>query len=516
MEIALLSQAVSLFVHADTDAKGERAEDSESFASLLGEFDTQIEATVIDIDIVPVHPVDRRIEAIRGEGIVTLPPIISEQEVAGTPAVDVGSEAGNNFESAEETLLGAKQHIATGLDVLTKKTLAEKVTFEKSTLPENLLNRADLGVGDFSQESSDPGWPLTERGAIAHLAKTAPVFVENARDAPVSVRSEDLIASEGEKGSSPTQIAQDKAPHPLPPKVEKATTDDVIGKSDPVPVGKATLEPQKLNEAKMASWHSESKSARAPSISNSEAPMGPHKARGHLSVEPEPVVQDKRPVSAAQIPRENPTVAPHQGAPLADIAVALRTKPPARVQFVSDIVSSNQSVDPALETEAEIKVQFAPVSRIEDRPIPELKVSDLKRPEPPSAPKQVTEHIQVLLRAKNTGATEITLQPEELGKVRLQISNAENGLVVSIQAERNDTLEQLRRQVESLAADLAGQGHDAARFDFGAWSDQGGSETDTDEVSEETATLPIGTEKFVPAPPSQLSRKSDGSLDIRL
>lgn len=69
---------------------------------------------------------------------------------------------------------------------------------------------------------------------------------------------------------------------------------------------------------------------------------------------------------------------------------------------------------------------------------------------------------------KVTGeTTEILLDPEELGRVRMTLSGAENGGIVMLQVERPETLELMRRNIEQMRAELVEAGWENVEFSFG-------------------------------------------------
>ena len=109
---------------------------------------------------------------------------------------------------------------------------------------------------------------------------------------------------------------------------------------------------------------------------------------------------------------------------------------------------------------------------------------------------------------------DITLSPEELGRVRLTVSAAETGITVSIQAERPDTLDLLRRHGDALIADLAAEGFADASLDFGRDS-RSGSDAGPDAAGE-----PLHTDTEPPReairPSRQTSLPQGRSIDLRL
>ena len=62
---------------------------------------------------------------------------------------------------------------------------------------------------------------------------------------------------------------------------------------------------------------------------------------------------------------------------------------------------------------------------------------------------------------------ELTLAPEELGRVRMTLHSTEVGITVSVQAERPETLELLRRNIDQLARDFRDLGYSSIGFSFG-------------------------------------------------
>ena len=88
--------------------------------------------------------------------------------------------------------------------------------------------------------------------------------------------------------------------------------------------------------------------------------------------------------------------------------------------------------------------------------------------------------------ARSVGkSVEIALHPAELGRVRMTLSPAETGMVVMVQADRPDTIELIRRNIDMLDSALGGLGYDDVTFSFG---DTSGS--DSDQPHEQTQAGP--------------------------
>lgn len=93
------------------------------------------------------------------------------------------------------------------------------------------------------------------------------------------------------------------------------------------------------------------------------------------------------------------------------------------------------------------------------RSIPTVAKADL--------PQIIISQLSEGLPRANKAAIEVQLAPEELGRVRLSLSPTENGMVVQVQADREVTLDLIRRHIDLLAQDLRGQGHQNLMFSFG-------------------------------------------------
>ena len=82
------------------------------------------------------------------------------------------------------------------------------------------------------------------------------------------------------------------------------------------------------------------------------------------------------------------------------------------------------------------------------------------------------------------GTVELSLSPEELGRVRLRLHPSEAGLSVTITADRPETLDLMRRNIDLLAREFLDIGYEDAQFDF----TRGGQGTDDDNAAASTAS----------------------------
>ncbi len=84
--------------------------------------------------------------------------------------------------------------------------------------------------------------------------------------------------------------------------------------------------------------------------------------------------------------------------------------------------------------------------------------------------RQLSAHVAATGAARGPGGhqiLEITLNPAELGRVRLTLQAGEAAMVVTIAADRPETLDLMRRHVDVLAQEFRDIGYDSAGFSFG-------------------------------------------------
>lgn len=96
-------------------------------------------------------------------------------------------------------------------------------------------------------------------------------------------------------------------------------------------------------------------------------------------------------------------------------------------------------------------------------------------------PARLAAQIADVARQLPDGPIEISLSPEELGKVKLTFQVSENGAMnVVVAAERAETLEFMRRNVDSLLAEFSELGYEGSSFQF-QQDDQSGSGENADQ-----------------------------------
>lgn len=110
---------------------------------------------------------------------------------------------------------------------------------------------------------------------------------------------------------------------------------------------------------------------------------------------------------------------------------------------------------------------------------------------------RVIEQVAQVARQTPGGPIEIALNPEELGRVRMHLTPGEAGLVLVVSAERPETLDLLRRNIDLLAGEYRELGYSSLEFDFGGngarpdgGADHAATSDDTPDLAVEDDTSP--------------------------
>ncbi|WP_116597634.1 flagellar hook-length control protein FliK [Primorskyibacter marinus] len=87
-------------------------------------------------------------------------------------------------------------------------------------------------------------------------------------------------------------------------------------------------------------------------------------------------------------------------------------------------------------------------------------------------PENITRQIVEAIHRAADNRVEIRLNPDELGRVQIQMTTTEAGIVMSVISERPETTELLRRHIDLLAQEFEGMGYSEMEFTF---NDEGAS-----------------------------------------
>ncbi|MEM5520662.1 flagellar hook-length control protein FliK [Sulfitobacter sp. AS59] len=131
-------------------------------------------------------------------------------------------------------------------------------------------------------------------------------------------------------------------------------------------------------------------------------------------------------------------------------------------------------------------------------------------------PQHIPRQLAEIIHTSGGKSVDVALSPEELGRVRLSISQAEGGLVVSVQAERPETLDMLRRNIDQLDQELRLLGYTDPGFSFSHEGNDTGEQPDTlsreNSIAEEQPAGPVAGA----VSESQPTSLGNAGLDIRL
>ncbi|MDV7144776.1 flagellar hook-length control protein FliK [Tropicimonas sp. TH_r6] len=117
--------------------------------------------------------------------------------------------------------------------------------------------------------------------------------------------------------------------------------------------------------------------------------------------------------------------------------------------------------------------------------------------------------------ANSTGTLELRMSPEELGALRITFSQGESSLAIVIQADRPETLDLFRRNIEQFSQDLKSLGYDDVSMSFeGGHEEEGGAGRDDGHVGSEFNQVAARPE----AQPEQADSSDSvrNGLDLRL
>ena len=125
---------------------------------------------------------------------------------------------------------------------------------------------------------------------------------------------------------------------------------------------------------------------------------------------------------------------------------------------------------------------------------------------------QVAAQIIAAVSQSSGSTTDIVLNPEELGRVRISLSNGDAGLTVNILTERAETADLMRRNIEILARDLRDMGYENPSFTFGEQS----GETDDAWHNEHQEPEPDNPNNVLEQSTTNMHVTLTGGLDLKL
>jgi len=112
---------------------------------------------------------------------------------------------------------------------------------------------------------------------------------------------------------------------------------------------------------------------------------------------------------------------------------------------------------------------------------------------------------------------EVTLSPEELGRVRMTLTTSDGGLSLALVADRPETLDLLRRHIDQLAQDFRDMGYQNLNFSFAQGQGGGADPKPAPRVAAEDEPATGPGAPAAPQPAVSAAQKTPASgIDIRL
>jgi len=205
-----------------------------------------------------------------------------------------------------------------------------------------------------------------------------------------------------------------------------------------------------------------------------------------------PLVQIPDPPTTAN----NPTVQPATASPF-EFKNAVMTK------------------DVVINTEVSESLEPFDLHMIETRHIESTSLRNNPTISRPEIPRHVARQLAEVVRQMPDRPVELTLNPDELGRVRLTFALTDGGINVAVLAERSETMDLLRRHIETLAREFRDLGYSDVGFQF---SQNGHANTDGGDRAEDqrqTSNASL-SEPTNPTRPAKLSLEPSTGLDLRL
>lgn len=358
------------------------------------------------------------------------------------------------------------------------------------------------------------------------------------------VEAPELVAAEGEdvfktKGVETEETTFLSAP-PLP--LKTARSDQIIAKTPKIPEMTVQTNDSALPKEAVVSAEATRlpvQSVSAPAVQQTSTSLAssvalqaataiPKKPNLHQQTPQAPSAANSRVAPVLPQPAEPPTAsAPAQI--LAAIAQRHETAPPPPALPKQPSQATSAGVPPTQIVPLVITKPPANVQQdtLEKASTALLEPFGLGRSDGPAAPQSTTApaaaradlagHVarQIADVAHHMPArpVEITLSPEELGRVRLSVSTHESGIVLNIVAERPETVDLLRRHIGQLGQEFQSLGYESIAFSFSGGGDAQTSDHKGDDAASGAAPM---DDPDIPPLQIALATGTSAGVDLRL
>ncbi len=217
-------------------------------------------------------------------------------------------------------------------------------------------------------------------------------------------------------------------------------------------------------------------------------------------------------MQAGVIPDENPRPSKDEAPRLATAKsvppIPVVVQPPAVALAQVATQRQDKTVEPPLKvTEGEVIIASAPVERHGPTAVSQVAVASAGSSE---TARHVATQIAVAITNNPGKSTEIALNPEELGRVRLSLSANDGAITLNVVAERPETQDLLRRHMDLLAQEFRQLGYTSISFSFGEQNGAAHSDSQQpDEVADIDLPEVVDAVKMPPEP-------TNSGLDLRI
>ncbi len=134
----------------------------------------------------------------------------------------------------------------------------------------------------------------------------------------------------------------------------------------------------------------------------------------------------------------------------------------------------------------------------------------------PDTPMMIGRQMAEALQKLPDRPVEISLNPRELGRVRMNISAAEAGITVNVVAERPETLDLMRRNIDQLTREFQAIGYDNINFSFAEGQTRGNFGDGGNDPQPETAQTHLDLTSVEEPVATERTMTSSTGVDIRL
>ncbi len=263
---------------------------------------------------------------------------------------------------------------------------------------------------------------------------------------------------------SATQVTQGSETAPIPSNLERTEAP----KTDPCAmqqVSNAAPQRPEVENTRSSPVQPQPNTVQQDSAKASDGQVLPAKP-----IAGQPVIAERAQPSASALPAET-TVAPQINA----APTAPQSPRPAPTLAQMQVMASVRNAD--AETAAVIPETDGVIATREEPLFQNVRdTASVAQPASQAAKAEITRAIAGQMAAAiqvraGSGTIEIALSPEELGRVSITLNGREDGMVLTIAAERPETLDLIRRHLAVLKAEFQNLGYGDISFDLSTSDD---------------------------------------------